>query len=220
MVAVLMGANGLGKPFGHPAYHPIYEAAAELGLRVIISAGGDELRESATYPAAGGTIATYAEFRTLAPQALMTHSASIIGQGVMDHYQDLRFLLLGGSAAWITPFLWRLDTEFKAFRHDMLWLKELPSELFKRSFMVGTHPFMFAGEKAQLERYWGVDEELRDVICYASGYPDSECTIPADVSSMFPPGWMSSVLGQNALSFFGWSNESPRVPATEQRTGV
>ena len=39
MVGVALGANGLCKPFGHPAYHPIYEAASELGLPLVLQAG-------------------------------------------------------------------------------------------------------------------------------------------------------------------------------------
>ena len=31
MAEVLLASSGLGKPFGHPAYHAIYEAAVEMG---------------------------------------------------------------------------------------------------------------------------------------------------------------------------------------------
>ena len=36
IVAVTMAGGGLGKLYGHPVYHPIYEAAADLDLPVVI----------------------------------------------------------------------------------------------------------------------------------------------------------------------------------------
>src|SRR5579863_6960707 len=35
-VGVLLSNNGLGIPFGHPVFHPIYEAAAEVGLPILV----------------------------------------------------------------------------------------------------------------------------------------------------------------------------------------
>ncbi|MBO0682522.1 MAG: amidohydrolase family protein, partial [Candidatus Dormibacteraeota bacterium] len=66
MVGVLMAANGLGKPFGHPAYHPVYEAAAELDLPVVLHVGGDALPDTLTHPTAGGLPTTFGEVSALA----------------------------------------------------------------------------------------------------------------------------------------------------------
>jgi len=206
MVAVLLGANGLGKPFGHPAYLPIFEAAHELGLAIVIRAGGDEMVETPTSPAAGGVPGTYAESRALAPQALMSHAASLISQGVMNRYPSLRFLLLGGSVAWVTPFLWRFDTDYKAFRHDALWLKVMPSELFREYFFVGTDPFVFDVAGDHLARYLETDHALHELICYASGYPDREYATPVAVERLLPAGWSARVFGENPRRFLRWSS--------------
>jgi predicted TIM-barrel fold metal-dependent hydrolase len=203
MAAVLLCANGLAKPFGHPVYAPIFEAAHELELPIVIQAGGDQTVETASYPAAAGVPGTFTEFRVLAPQPLMTHAASLIGQGVMYRYPSLRFLLLGGSVGWITPFLWRFDTDFKAFRHDLLWLKHFPSEVFREFFFVGTSPFNFSAANGSLGRYLAADHELGEVICYASGYPDSEYADPPAVASALPVEWRSKVLHENAMRFLG-----------------
>jgi uncharacterized protein len=215
VVAVLLCANGLGKPFGHPAYDPIFKAAEEVGLPIIIRAGGDELMESATYSVAGGLPRTYVEHRTLAPQVLMTHAASLIGQGVMKRYPSLRFLLLGGSIGWVTPFLWRLDAGYRSFRHDVLWLRTLPSEIFQQYFMVGTDPFLRLAERETFEKYLTVDPTLAQITCYASGYPDTEYAAPATVSEWLPADWTEAVLRENASRFFGWA----AGPAAVGRSG-
>jgi hypothetical protein len=206
MAAVLLCANGLARPFGHPAYAPIFEAASELDLPIVIQPGGDQTVETASYPAGGGVPGTFAEFRTLAPQSLMTHAASLIGQGVMFRHPNLRFLLLGGGVTWVTPFLWRFDTDFKAFRHDMLWLKSMPSEVFREFFYVGTWPLNDANAGgSRLADYLEVDHDLGELICYASGYPDSEFADPEAVAHALPPEWRSKVLTSNPLRFLGRS---------------
>jgi hypothetical protein len=199
MVAVLLGANGLAKPFGHPVYHPIYEAAEELGLS--IAAGGDQSLETASYPAAGGLPNTHSEFRTLAGQALMTHTASLFAQGVVDRWPSLDFLLLGGSVVWVTPFLWRLDNLFKAFRQDMLWLEERPSELFCRRFLVGTDPFRWGVDPEKLRAYLETDHSLGDVVCYASGYPELEYSSPGEIEAALPDEWATRVFQENPRRF-------------------
>jgi len=137
----------------------------------------------------------------LAPQVLMTHAGSLISQGIMNRYPSLRFLLLGGSIAWITPFLQRFDTEFKPFRHDALWLKTLPSEVFREYFFVGTDPFVFDGTAGRLADYLAIDHSLDRVVCYASGYPDAEYADPGTVQRRLPPGWASNVMRENAGRF-------------------
>jgi predicted TIM-barrel fold metal-dependent hydrolase len=200
--AVLLAGNGLGKPFGHPVYEPIHQAAAEVGLPVVIRAGGDALVEAPAYPVAGGMPGTEVEFRVLASQVLMTHTVSLIAQGVIGRYPALRFLLLGGGVGWITPFLWRMDAEFRAFRHDALWMEDTPSAYFADRFRVGTSPFVVA-PSGRLREYLAVDPRLAGVLCYASGFPDREATTPEKVREVLPEGWAAGVLHDNAAGLLG-----------------
>jgi len=195
--AVLLAGNGLGKPFGHPVYEPIHQAAAEVGLPIIIRAGGDSLVEAPAYPVAAGAPGTEVELRVLASQALMTHVSSLIAQGTLARYPELRFLLVGGGVGWVTPFLWRMDAEFRAFRHDALWLTKPPSVYFTERFGVGTHPLTVAAT-VSLERYLAVDPRLADVLCYASGFPDREATTPEELNDVLPDEWAQRVLHGNA----------------------
>jgi hypothetical protein len=202
MVGVLLASNGLGKPFGHPAYHAIYRAAEELGLTIVLRPGGDAMVETLSYPTAGGLPSTWTEYRSLAPQTLMTHVASLIGQGIPEWHPTLKFLVLGGGVGWITPFLWRFDADYRAFPHDMLWLKERPSSYFWKHFKVGTDPFVLGCSPEQLIRYLEVMPELEDAICYSSGYPDAEYTSWQTVADGLPPSWLPKVMRGNAADLF------------------
>lgn len=210
MAAVLLTVSGLGRPFGHPSYDPIFEAAHELELPIVIQSGGDQTMETATYPTAAGVPGTYTEFRALGGQALMSHAGSIIGQGVMHRYPSLRFMLLSGGVAWVTPWLWKFDENFRAFRHDMLFMKGTPSEAFRDYFFVGTFPFQHKAAGDSLGRYLKADPEhqLGDVICYSSGYPDRESVGPETVASALPEEWRSKVLSENPLRFLGARGEA------------
>src|SRR5260221_945399 len=54
MVGVALGANTLGRLFGDPIYSPIHQAAAEIGLPLVIQMGADAATDLAVRPVAGG----------------------------------------------------------------------------------------------------------------------------------------------------------------------
>lgn len=204
VVAVLLGANGLGKPFGHPAYFPIYEAAEEMGLPLIIRAGGDSGMEAPSYPTAGGMPGTYTEFRVLGFQSLATHAASLIAQGVVERFKSLKFLLLGAGATWVTPFLWRFDTEYMAFRQGIAWIQnEMPSDVFHRHFFVGTDSSFQPSDPEVFRAVLEADPSLADIICYSSGYPDREYLSPSRLLEVLPHDWGDKVMSANAVRLFG-----------------
>ena len=149
----------------------------------------------------------------------MTHVASLISQGVIYRYPSLRFLLLGASAAWITPFLWRFDTDFRAFRHDVMFLKGLPSDAFREHFFVGTFPWCFEAAGDRFARYLQIDHHLEEVLCYASGFPDRESSDPSIVAAALPDGWAAKALHDNPLRFLGPRSTAARTSAKVRVVG-
>jgi predicted TIM-barrel fold metal-dependent hydrolase len=209
MAGVLMGAAGLGKPFGHSVYDPIYEAAAEYDLPILILPGAEEAVDAGAQLAGGGPPSTYIEMRALAHQSLESHAASLISQGVPARYPRLRVLLLGGGMGWVTPWLWSMDTNYKSFSNDALWLRDSsPSEVFRQYFSVGTYPFSFAAQPDRLQRYLEVDPALADVVCYASGYPAWDSSNAVELAERIPDGWRDRVMHDNASRLFGWNRGS------------
>jgi uncharacterized protein len=213
-VGVAMGGNGLGRPFGHPVYHPIYEAAAELGLPVVIQAGSDSAADQGT-PVAGGLPATFAAYRALSMQSHMSHLASLIVQGVFDLLPDLKVLIVGGGAAWIPGYLWRLDNQYKQIDQEAPWLKRLPSEHFLHHVRVATHS-LEAPPGGALGRLLEALPGAERLLVYASCFPDSDSEAPEAVASRLPAAWRERVLRQNALELFRWPS---RVRSGDQEVG-
>ncbi len=203
MGAVLLAANGLDKPFGHPVYHPIYAAAEELGLTVVVVAGANAMPEQLSQTAAGGEPATFAEYDALAGQAAMTHLVSLVAQGVFEKHPALTVLFLGCGVTWIAPLLWRFDSEYKALRREAPWMRRSPSEYLRDHVRVGTHPLEPVPERERLCSYLEAFDGLERVLCFSSGFPRRGYDRPAEALDRLPVAWRERVAGANARGLFG-----------------
>jgi predicted TIM-barrel fold metal-dependent hydrolase len=213
MVGVLMGANGLSKGFGHPAYWPVYEAASELEMTIVLHAGGEAIMDTPLATTAGGPAATYTDYRTLLPQAQMFHAMSLITNGVFERFPNLRVLMVGAGAAWLAPFLWRFDTEYHSMRVEAPAMKRLPSEYFREFFRIGAYPVDPAPSGERLVRYFEASRGMDDLLCFASGYPNRDTGTPEQVRSLLPGSWWPKVLRENAAGLFRWD---PRTQAERE----
>lgn len=202
-VGVAMGGNGLGRPFGHPVYHPIYKAASEMGLPIVLQLGSDSMADQGT-PVGGGLPATFAAYRALGMQGHMSHLASLIVQGVFQLFSDLKVLIVGGGAAWIPGYLWRLDNQYKQVDQEAPWLERLPSEYFMSHVRVATHSLEKPPAPGALGRVLGTLAEPERLLVYSSCYPDSDSEDPEQVSARLPQDWRPRVLRDNALELYRW----------------
>lgn len=201
MAAVLLGGNGLGKPAGHPIWDPIYRAAAEAGLPVVIHAGADAVQDTGTYPTAGGPPSTYAELRALAAQSLMTHFVSLVAQATFDRHPELRVVFAGGGFAWLPSIVWRFDTNYHSLRVESPWVGRLPSEYLEPHVRIAATPFDAPPNGrafALVARAW---PDLAGLLCFASGHPGRHAARPADVLGALPDDWADGVGWGNADAF-------------------
>jgi uncharacterized protein len=203
---VLMAGNGLGLPFGHPLYHPIYAAAAELDLPIVLHYGGDSPDQLG-----GGLPKTYSEYRVLAAQPIMAHLLTCIGQGVFVKFPNLRMLVAGVGTAWVPWMLWRFDANYKAMRREAPWLTSTPSDYLRQHCFFTTWPLDLVKhplegddgvEVEALHRLWQGIDGLDRMLVYASGYPYCDAERPAAVAARLPAGWQDNVLSHNARRLF------------------
>jgi uncharacterized protein len=209
MVAVALGANALSLLFGHPVYHPIYRAASELALPVVLQLGSDVAATLTTPPVAGGLPATVGEYRAHAVHSHMSHVSNMIIQGVFDRFPELTVVLVGGGITWVPGFLWRLDYWYKANRNEAPSLTELPSEYFQRHFRVATHQLERSPGVEKLTRALSGTPWMRECLVYASGYGSPDWERPAETAARLPACWAGDVLRANAAGCFRWPSDSP-----------
>jgi uncharacterized protein len=206
MVAVAMGANGLGLPFGHPAYHAIFAAASEMDLPVIFQTGADAIADLNTAPMAGGLPTTFGELDAMSAQPLLAHLASLFTAGVFDLFPKTRIVLLGGGVAWVPGYLWRTDYQFKlgARRVEMPWTTKLPSEYFREHVRLCTYSLEAPPDSARLVQLLEAIPDVESMLMFASGYPNWDGESPADIATRLPESWHQKVFHDNALDFLRW----------------
>jgi predicted TIM-barrel fold metal-dependent hydrolase len=214
MVAVALGANGLGHPFGHPAYNPIYEAATELGLPLVLQAGCDSAVDLVTLPVALSLPSTYSEHDVHGAQAPMSHLSSMIMDGVFARFPTLRVLLVGGGAAWVPWCLWRLDYFAKMMRRvDTPWLESPPSEYFVRHVRLGTYSLEAPRQPERLAQLLETIPDVESMLMYTSGAPRYDAESDESVALRLPTSWHTRVFRKNAEDFFRWPAKVPALSA-------
>jgi predicted TIM-barrel fold metal-dependent hydrolase len=204
MVAVTLGANGLGNAFGHPVYNPIYRAASEAGLPVVLQVGSDLAASILTPPIAGGLPSTYAEYYALAAQSTMSHLTNMIFEGIFEEFPDLKVLLIGGGATWIPGFLWRLNYWYKMDRQALPSAKGLPIDYFRDHIRVATYGLEAPQPSDRLVTALGTLPWIDSALVYGSGYPNFDSEQPDSIASRLPQEWQSKVFQGNASDLFRW----------------
>jgi predicted TIM-barrel fold metal-dependent hydrolase len=204
MVGVLIGANGSGLLAGHSHYYPIYKAAVELGLPIVIEAGNESNIYTLTHHTAGGPPVTYAEYRILADQSLTGHLGSLIAQGVFERFPGLRVLAMGAGAEWLGAVMTRFDFKFDSHGREVPWAPKRPSEYFRESIRLSTYPLDIDVDPDKLVKLLQTVDGVEDMLMYASGYPSWDTEWAAATAKVLPAEWHSKVFHDNAAAFFAW----------------
>ena len=209
MCQILIAGMSIDKPLGHPIYHPIYEAAVEMGLPLSVHVGGGAGGMNPEM-AAGGKISLYAEVHTLWLEFMATTLGSFIWHGVFEKFPELKLGLIEGGAAWIAPFLWKLDADYRSLRREVPWLKRLPSEYFRDHVRVSTQPIEYSRKREEtIEVFRAMDGE--NVLMFSSDYPHWDADEPGYVASRFPADWHSGIFYQNARDFYRLPSDAPKL---------
>jgi predicted TIM-barrel fold metal-dependent hydrolase len=202
IVEVLMDANALGIPFGHPVYDPIFREAASLGLPIALHIGPDGYGVAKTV--AGGAPGNRLEFHTLLPQGMLHHLASFITHGVFEKFPDLKLLIVEAGVAWLPWLIWTLDSHYRLWRRESPWVKRWPSEYLRNHVKITTQPLDNSPRPHQLIDLLKQVEGVETLLCFATDYPHWDADDPTYIARRLPKEWLSKVFLENACNHFGW----------------
>jgi predicted TIM-barrel fold metal-dependent hydrolase len=206
MAQVIQCSAGLGKPFGYPAYHPIYEAASEMGLPIAIHIGGENFGGPNVSPTGGGMPVFYYESKLLSVHGLQTHLTSFVTHGVFEKYPDLKLLLIEpGGVAWLPWMFWGMDACYKSLRRELPWLKRFPSEYLREHVRFTTQPLDSSPRNEQLIDVLSTIN-AEDVLMFSSDYPHWDTDDAGHIAKRLPQSWHAKVFRENAVDFFGWTD--------------
>jgi predicted TIM-barrel fold metal-dependent hydrolase len=168
--------------------HPLFAAAQELGLPVMLQAGGS-FAGSNPGPSPVGHPSSYGEYEISGAYGAIGHLISVLAEGLLDRFRHVRLILSGFGAAWLPSVLWRMDDEAVSWRSS-----RRPSAAVAEQVRVTTWRLERSSDPVALRALLsatGVD----DLLMYASGDGDGE----------LPPG-----LDENALA--RTARETLRLP--------
>ncbi|ODU06170.1 MAG: amidohydrolase [Pseudonocardia sp. SCN 72-86] len=157
--------------FGAPQYHPIFEAAERHGMVLGI-------HHCQNSPTALGYGRYYAEWHTLIPQVFMSQVISLIFNGVLDKYPNLKVNMIEGGFSYVPHLMWRADQQYRELRQEVPWVKRKPSDIIRDQVRFATQPVEeFTGP--QLETLIG-QMESDEIICFSTDYPHWDFDSPVE----------------------------------------
>jgi predicted TIM-barrel fold metal-dependent hydrolase len=190
---------GTGEPYGHPRYWPIWEAAAKHGLPVAVhldGGGGAELP-----PTAMGYPLVNEEYNAFYPMHATAHLASLIGEGVFERFENLRFVFADGGLGMFAPILWRLDKEWKSWRWVTPWVEKNPSQYAREHvrLVIGAGDLDLARGPGN----WLMPSETAAaMVMYGSSLGDWDYVPAADARSAIPEPIAAALLARNACDLY------------------
>jgi uncharacterized protein len=206
MCQVLMAVNGLGPPFGHPLFHPIYAAASEFDLPIALHVPGHG--GNSPVPTAAGMVNFYFEYHVLISQTIQTHLVSFIANGVFERYPSLKLVLVEGGVAWLPSVIWRLDADWKRLSGQAPSLKKPPSEYFREHVFATTQPLEASTTKQELVEMLEF-LSLKDQLLFSTDYPHWDTDQVSYVATRLPAEWHDAIFYQNAQRLYGFEVEKP-----------
>jgi predicted TIM-barrel fold metal-dependent hydrolase len=200
MVQVLMTSASLA-PYGQRQYHPIYEAAAELGLPVAIHPGA-EGAGIAWPPTPVGYPSRYLEWHNMLPVTAMAQINSLVCEGVFEKFPRLKFVVIEAGVAWLPQLMWRMDKNYKALRDTTPWLRRLPSEYVVDHVRLTTQPIEEPKHPDHLAQVLSMMSAEKTVM-FSSDYPHWDNDDPNRILRRVDADVRARIFGGTAAELYG-----------------
>lgn len=133
ILAITGGENLLGKRM----YWPIYKAASDAGMALSIHPAS-AYRHS---PTASGFPSYLVEQQVSWGQSFGSQMTSLLTEGVMTEFSDMKIVMAETGVAWYFGLSWRIAKDWRGVRVEMPWINESPEKILERSIRMTIAPF-------------------------------------------------------------------------------
>lgn len=195
----IMVVSGAQPAYGHPQYHPIWEAAARHKLPVSMHVSGLD-----RIPTVGvGFTGHFIDYHSISYAVTYgAHLVSLLSQGVFELFPDFRFVAVEGGFAWWASLLCRLDNDWIAFRDEMPLLKRKPSEYARECIRFTSQPIEEPSDNGDLVKLFEI-LNAEDVLMYASDYPHWDFDDPVRAMPRISREAKRRIFYENASELYG-----------------
>jgi predicted TIM-barrel fold metal-dependent hydrolase len=199
IVGVYLACAGLDVLWGHSKYDPIFAAAEECGLPVLLHAATTlvphfpfNLHQYETF---------FAQHSYVHAFSMMANMLKMIETGVPVRFPNLKIAFTEAGISWVPFVMMRLDKEYVENRRDVPFLEHPPSYYIKK-FYYATQPIEEPDNAKHLVQLLEMMEGETTVM-FASDWPHHDFDHPRKVYNMpFTPEVKRNIMGENALRFF------------------
>jgi predicted TIM-barrel fold metal-dependent hydrolase len=207
----------INKHLGHRDFFPIYEAAQELGLTVVVHPDGTEGDYHGCPNFAVGTPPSRHERYSLLIQFGQSNLANIIFEGLFERFPRLKIVFVEYGWTWVPSALWRLDATWKAGRKTTPWVKRSPTEYVLDHVRFTTEPATEPPSEREALQILEMMHAERTLL-FSSDYPhwdgDED---PETLFKTAPAALRHRIMRENAIEAFG---ERLRVPDLVTASGA
>lgn len=187
---------------GDRRFYPIYDAAQELGLPLILHPNGQESDWVGSPVFAGGTPGFHAERYALFGQFATSNLTSLIFEGIFERFPKLKVVFTEFGWTWVPPLLWRLDATWKAARSTMPWVRKSPTEYVLDHIRFTSEPAIEAPNDLYTSQILTMMDASRTML-FSSDYPHWDADEPDFVFRFLEPAAKHRIFRLNALELFG-----------------
>lgn len=187
---------------GNRYYYPIYEAAEERGLPILIHPTGTEGGFQTSVAFAGGIPSTYIERHTIFPEIAMGSIASMVFEGVFVRFPGLMVVAAEFGFSWVPHVLWRMDENWRQFRREVPWLEQEPSKGVLDHVRFTSQPV----EEPEKEEYLLQILEMihaERTMLFSTDYPHWDNDSPKTVFRRVPESMKRRIFYENAAELYG-----------------
>jgi uncharacterized protein len=208
IVGIYLGLAGVDPLWGNRKYDPIYQAAQDANLPVLLHS------VTVIHPVFPWQIQGYdtemARHTVAHPFAVMANLVDMITTGVPVRYPDLRIAFIEAGISWVPFIMNRLDKEYLERRREVPFLENRPSH-YIRNFFFATQPVEEPEDPQDLvtlmKLYGGEDNTM-----FASDWPHHDFDHPRKVFQLpLSPEARRKIMGENALRFFQIDRNARRL---------
>jgi len=201
--AVFFPGGGISPLAGDSEYYPIYEAAEDNGLPIMMhNASGNMMK---AFPKAFENLTRFLSAHTVAhPMIHMCNMTDMLTRGVPVRYPDLEFVIQEAGIGYVPYFMRRIDHEYHSKKEDAPMLEKEPSEYIRDNFYITSQPVEGTGDAEyvdQMVRLMGGEENLM----FSSDYPHLDFDYTDELMNLlrsFDDEEINNVYGQTALEVF------------------
>ncbi len=217
IVGVYLPCAGLDPLWGHQKYRPMFEAAQDADLPVMLHA---VTVVSPVYPFNNhGYQTELGRHATSHTFSVIANLVDMVTMGMMVRYPRLRIAVTEAGISWMPFLMNRLDKEYLERRREVPYLTERPSHYLERVYLA-TQPIEEPerlGDIVKLvELYRGEDRTM-----FASDWPHHDFDHPMKLNQVpFSQDVKRKIFGENALEFFQIDATGRRLNRAEPRDGI